>query len=220
MAAAQQQGVGGKADDGQAGGVLGEAAALAAALAALQLLDPNALQRRWRALVGGAPPKGLGRPLTLRLLAYKLQAERLGDLDKTSRRELDAVLGRIGHKTPDSAPAAAASSTHMPFAAETRVSLGPARIVRPGTTLVREHGGVLQRVTVLGEGFSWNGRTYDSLTRVAFAITGTRWNGPRFFGLRDKIAKQASAGTELASPVGKQRAGVGGRPRPTVEFKP
>ena len=44
----------------------------------------------------------------------------------------------------------------------------------------------MQRVTVLADGFAWNGKTYPSLSKVAFAITGTRWNGPRFFGLRDK----------------------------------
>jgi hypothetical protein len=45
---------------------------------------------------------------------------------------------------------------------------------------------------LLADGFAWNGQTYDSLTKVAFAITGTRWNGPRFFGLRDKQAPPTS----------------------------
>ena len=44
----------------------------------------------------------------------------------------------------------------------------------------------LQRVMVLADGFAWSGRTFDSLSKVAFAITGTKWNGPRFFGIRDK----------------------------------
>ena len=61
----------------------------------------------------------------------------------------------------------------------------------PGTVLVREWDRQSHRVMVLAEGFAWNGQTYDSLTKVAFAITGTRWNGPRFFGLRDKQAKPA-----------------------------
>jgi hypothetical protein len=59
----------------------------------------------------------------------------------------------------------------------------------PGTVLVREWDRQSHRVMVLTKGFAWNGQTYDSLTRVAFAITGTRWNGPRFFGLRDKQAR-------------------------------
>jgi hypothetical protein len=49
----------------------------------------------------------------------------------------------------------------------------------------------MQRVAVLADGFAWNGKTYRSLSMIAFAITGTRWNGPRFFGLRDKPAKEA-----------------------------
>ena len=50
--------------------------------------------------------------------------------------------------------------------------------------LVREHDGALHQVTVVPDGFAWNGTTYDSLSAVARAITGTNWNGPRFFGLR------------------------------------
>ena len=52
--------------------------------------------------------------------------------------------------------------------------------------LVREWDRQSHRVMVLADGFAWNGQNYASLTKVAFAITGTRWNGPRFFGLRDK----------------------------------
>ncbi len=65
---------------------------------------------------------------------------------------------------------------------------------------MREYGGVLHRVMVLDDGVSWNGKTYDSLSQVAFSITGTKWNGPRFFGLRDKpqSASIASAATQRA----------------------
>jgi hypothetical protein len=52
--------------------------------------------------------------------------------------------------------------------------------------LVREWDRQPQRVMVMADGYAWNGQTYDSLSKVAFAITGTKWNGPRFFGLRDK----------------------------------
>jgi hypothetical protein len=61
--------------------------------------------------------------------------------------------------------------------------------LRPGTVLGREWYGHMQRVTVLTDGFSWNGKTYPSLSKAAFAITGTRWNGPKFFGLRAKRSK-------------------------------
>ena len=63
--------------------------------------------------------------------------------------------------------------------------------LRPGTVLAREWNGQKQRVAVLADGFAWNGKTYPSLSKIAFAITGTRWNGPKFFGLRDKPAKRS-----------------------------
>jgi len=63
--------------------------------------------------------------------------------------------------------------------------------LRPGTLLTREWGGHLQQVMVLPDGFTWNGKAYRSLSKVAFAITGSRWNGPRFFGLRDRPSSEA-----------------------------
>jgi hypothetical protein len=108
-------------------------------------------------------------------LAYRLQVDRLGDLDDESRRLLD----RSG--SPEKAGQKAA---HL-----VRHTMD----VRPGTSLGREWNGRMQRVAVLAEGFAWNGKTYSSLSKVAFAITGTRWNGPRFFGLRDKPSKRSSA---------------------------
>ena len=76
--------------------------------------------------------------------------------------------------------------------------------------LTREHGGIIHRVTVLDEGVSWNGKTYESLSKVAFAITGTRWNGPRFFGLRDKAKKGSDAGRK---PQAQPTAAIIGRGR-------
>ena len=61
--------------------------------------------------------------------------------------------------------------------------------LRPGTVLAREWNGRMQRVAVLADGFAWNGKTYPSLSKVAFEIAGTRWNGPKFFGLREKPSK-------------------------------
>ena len=65
--------------------------------------------------------------------------------------------------------------------------------LRPGTVVAREWNGQMQRVVVLADGFAWNGKTYPSLSKVAFAITNTRWNGPKFFGMRDKPSKGASS---------------------------
>ena len=169
-----------------------DAEILAGAVTELERLDAELLRRRWRALVGGAVPPDLGRPLTLRMLAYKLQAQRLGDLDKASMRELQNLKDRPKiRKDPDNGspadpPSSAADEAGAPAMKQTKSSAP--RSARPGTLLTREYGGVLHRVIVLDEGVSWNGKTYDSLSKVALAITGTKWNGPRFFGLRDRVA--------------------------------
>jgi len=70
------------------------------------------------------------------------------------------------------------------------IPLPELRGTKSGTLLVREWEGVLHRVMVLEQGFAWNGQTYDSLSKVARAITGTNWNGPRFFGLRDRAGQR------------------------------
>ena len=133
-------------------------------IARLRGLDLAGLQARWRTMFGRRAPAHLPKHLLLRIVAYRLQAEVHGDLDPASVRALDR-LAKTG--SDKSAPLPQASS------------------VRPGTLLVREWDGVLHRVMALDEGFAWNGTSYRSLSEVARAITGTRWNGPRFFGLRE-----------------------------------
>ena len=149
--------------------------ALDVEIARLRDLDIAALRGRWHAVFGRRAPPHLTRHLLFRILAYRLQADRLGDLDDASRRLLD------GSGSPEKAGQNAATSVR------------PIANVRPGTSLGREWNGHMQRVAVLAEGFAWNGKTYSSLSQVAFAITGTRWNGPRFFGLRDKPSKRSVA---------------------------
>ena len=181
------------------------------AVAELKRLDASSLQKRWRSLVGRPLPPDLGRPLMLRVLAYKLQAQHLGDLDRASLRELtslvtgkEATAALLSIAAHPGVPVVVGSGMPSEAAAKSIVS-APVRFARPGTLLVREHGGVLHRVMVLDAGVTWNGRTYDSLSQVAFAITGTRWNGPRFFGLRSSVkadrgasqGKQAAAGQQV-----------------------
>jgi hypothetical protein len=86
--------------------------------------------------------------------------------------------------------------------------------LRPGTFLEREHGGALHRVTVLENGFSWQGKAFQSLSEVARAITGTNWNGPRFFGLRDKDAPTRE---RTVSPARAGRSSAGRRLTITTE---
>ncbi|GJD97886.1 DUF2924 domain-containing protein [Methylobacterium iners] len=138
---------------------------LSADLARLAMLDPAGLQRRWRMVFGRSAPEHLSRALMHRVLAYRLQVDRHGDLSPATTRLLDRLR-------PDS-PAEVLPPPDQPG-------------TKPGTLLVREWKGELHRVMVLDPGFAWQGTTYDSLSRVAQAITGTKWNGPRFFGLRER----------------------------------
>ena len=143
-------------------------------IARLRDLDVGQLRSRWHTAFGRPAPAHLSRHLLFRSLAYRLQADRLGDLDGESKRLLD----RSG--SPEKAGQDAV-----------RLSQRTA-VLRPGTILAREWNRQMQRVAVLADGFAWNGNTYPSLSKVAFAITGTRWNGPKFFGLRDKPATASS----------------------------
>ena len=140
-------------------------------IARLRDLDIASLQARSHN-VFRRPSPHLPRHLLFRILAYRLQAERLGDLDVESRRLLDGV------GPPEDAGKRAVDLNR------------PTAEVRPGTMLAREWNGRMHRVAVLVDGFAWNGKTYPSLSKIALAITGTRWNGPRFFGLRDKASKE------------------------------
>jgi hypothetical protein len=106
-----------------------------------------------------------------RVLAYRLQVDQLGDLAPDVRR----ILERQTDSTDDRAKLTADLDQIRPG-------------LKPGTVLAREWGGHMQHVMVVADGFSWSGNTYPSLSKVASAITGTRWNGPRFFGLRDTSA--------------------------------
>jgi hypothetical protein len=139
-------------------------------IARLRGLDVGELRAGWHTTFRRRALPHLPRHLLFRILAYRLQADRLGDLDAQTRRLLD----RIGSGSSDGIERLVADLNRS------RTTL------KPGTLLTREWDGHLQRVMVLADGFSWNGKTYGSLSKVAFAITGSHWNGPRFFGLRDK----------------------------------
>ena len=137
-------------------------------------LDLSGLRARWRSVFRRKAPEHLPRHLLFRMIAYRLQAERLGDLDRDTQRFLDRVAA--GTRDGDELQAGSNSSRHG---------------LQPGTILVREWDGKSQRVMVLDQGFAWNGTTYRSLTEIAYAMTGTRWSGPRFFGLRSRAEKPA-----------------------------
>jgi DUF2924 family protein len=144
-------------------------------IARLRGLDIGKLRARWHTAFRRAAPPHLPRHLLFRILAYRLQADQLGDLDADTRR----VFDRIGSGSSEGIDRLVTALNRSRTA------------LRPGTLLTREWDGHLQRVMVLADGFTWNGKTYRSLSKVAFAITGSRWNGPRFFGLRDRPSSEA-----------------------------
>ena len=146
-------------------------------VAHLRDLDLKGLRARWQSVFQRPPPLHLPRHLLFAVLAFRIQADRLGDLDHETRKVLD-------RSNADESGLAMADRLKSLDRKRTDLT--------PGTVLVREWDRQSHRVMVLAGGFAWNGQTYDSLSKVAFAITGTRWNGPRFFGLRDKHAPPTS----------------------------
>ncbi len=139
-------------------------AALAEEIVALSKAGIADLRERCKNLYGKPPSDGLGRSFLIRAIAYRLQEQAFGGLKPSTRR----LLARVAQE------AAAESSPKRP----------PVRKAEMGTILVREWQGNAHRVTVLGDGVSFNGKRYRSLSEVAREITGSRWSGPRFFGLR------------------------------------
>ena len=160
------------------------ATALEAELAELERLSLDDLRLRWRNRWGRLAPAHLSRGLLFRVMAYRLQAEVFGDLDRKAIQMLERIADCVADKSASNQSATLGSDEH----AESKVSsaravYGPP-ILKPGALLIREWQGRLERVTVVDHGFAWNGATYASLSAVAFAITGTKWNGYRFFGVR------------------------------------
>ena len=167
--------------------VPGTAVGLEAELAELKRLSLDDLRLRWRNHWGRLAPAPLTRSLLYRFMAYRLQAQAFGDLN----RKTIQLLERQGDKM-----ASNGSPMHDPnYGLKARDSSAreasiPATL-KPGTLLTREWRGRIERVMVVDDGFAWNGATYSSLSAAAFAITGTKWNGHRFFGVRDRDRVQA-----------------------------
>jgi Protein of unknown function (DUF2924) len=129
------------------------------------------LRQAWRKRLGGTPPVVSSAELLRRCLGWEIQARAQGGLDSDTRRRL-RELGRTFDKA--SVPPSARASNDQ----------ATGRGLPPGTRLQREHAGTTHRVMVLEKGFAWNGQIFSSLSEVAYRITGTRWSGPRFFGLK------------------------------------
>jgi hypothetical protein len=133
-------------------------------LAALSHTPILQLRKRYRELFASEPPAAFGPDLLRRSIAQRLQEIAFGKLPVAARRELDRIIALL-----EKAPTAA---------------LAAPRRIKPGAVLVRDWKTTSHRVTVLADGFAYEGHTYASLSEIAREITGTNWNGPRFFGLR------------------------------------
>lgn len=136
-----------------------DAAAIEAEVNHVRSLGIDALRKRWCMMFGAVPPKGLTKDIMGRMIAYRIQEEAFGGLDRETVKLLDRLVR--GDKPSELN-----------------------RRLKAGTVLVREYQGERHTVTVAAEGFVWRDASYSSLSTIAHAITGTKWNGPRFFGLR------------------------------------
>ena len=151
------------------------------ALARIGEMSIEQLRDCWRETFASDPPRGFSKDLLARALCYRLQEQAFGGLNVSTSRLLSS-FGKPGDEPP--------------------------RRVKVGSVLVREHRGVVHEVLVVPGGFCWRGKTYDSLSTIAKTITGTSWNGPRFFGLRTKRAldqESPTAGQAFVDRDGKKQ---------------
>ncbi len=141
-------------------------ASVVAQLAALRKMSVVELKQRWEALFATPAPNNSRSYLEVRL-GNRIQELMLGGLSRDTRRVLDLLVKELEGKNSRKA-----------------IMTDPRKPI-PGTRLLREWDGAEHSVTVLRDGFDWQGRKFKSLSAVARAITGTQWNGYRFFGLRE-----------------------------------
>ena len=171
-----------------------DASAVEAEVACIGTMNKAELRSIWRIKYKSDPPRAFGPDLLRRSLAYRIQEEAFGGLPSRTKRELHHLIALMSKK-----PTA-------------RIEL-PRRI-KSGAVLIREWKGKVVRITVVDNGFLFEGKTFSSLSEIALLITGTKWNGPRFFGLRtptkDEATPSANTRPETNPAVGQRRRG---RPR-------
>jgi|ERR1700730_5156945 hypothetical protein len=124
------------------------------------------LRTRYREVLKSDPPQAFGPDLLRRSIAHRIQEKAYGGLSRSAQRLLDQMM--------------------KAYAAKPNGKIVLPRRIKPGSVLVREWKGKSHRVMVLVDGFAYDGETYSNLSAIAVLITSTRWNGPRFFGLRSK----------------------------------
>ncbi|MCB4767676.1 DUF2924 domain-containing protein [Ancylobacter sp. Lp-2] len=148
--------------------------ALERELANLGTLDLPELRDMFLELIGTPLPKFLRTGFVRRVVAHALRERADGGLDRETRRQLDDLVAQI---TPNG---------QAPL-------MRPNRKLRSGTRLVREWQGKVHEVAVTKDGYVWNGTTHQSLSKIASSITGTRWNGWVFFGVKKPAPPERDA---------------------------
>jgi hypothetical protein len=151
---------------------------LAERLAVLPTLGLGDLRLEWRRLFRAGPPR-LTRDIMMRAIAYRLQEIAEGGLSKVTQRRLTSLANQLE--------------------TDGRIAPLPGPRIKPGSRLVREWHGRTHTVCVTDEGFEFQGKTYRSLTQIAFDLTGAKWSGPRFFGLTQRPKSAARGETTAAS---------------------
>ncbi len=141
-------------------------------VAGLDALTRAELGERFRDLFGRPAPKGMSRPLLLRIVAYRIQEMAAGGPNRALKRRLAKLANELD-----------ANGTVAPLA--------PTRI-KPGTRLLREWQDETHSVTAMDSGFQYRDKPYASLSAIAREITGTRWSGPAFFGLKGRSTKRGA----------------------------
>jgi len=132
------------------------------------------LRTRYRELFRAEPPKAFGPDLLRRSIAHRIQEKAYGGLSRPAQRLLEQLVKQA--------------------LAKPNGRLQLPRRIKPGCELVRTWKGKSYRVVVTANGFAYDGKTFTNLSEIASAITGTRWNGPRFFGLRPAAAEAGTDG--------------------------
>ena len=143
-----------------------------AELAKLPMMPIANLRMRYRELFRADPPKAFGPDLLRRSIAQRIQERTYGGLCPETARLLRQLIRAVKGK-PN-------GKLELP------------RRIKAGSELVRTWRGTTYRVKVVADGFAFEGETYASLSEIATKIVGTRWNGPRFFGLRSSMAPSGS----------------------------
>ena len=144
-------------------------------LAGLPNLNRTKLRELWRDSYGSDPPEKISDLLLRQAIAHRLQVKRFGGLDFSTRRALKQVLEQSGANRLNSS--------------------SEGNRVTNGTVLVREWHGATHQVTATEKGLLYRGKLFRSLSKVAREITGTRWSGPLFFGLRTS-SRESQHGTQ------------------------